>query len=44
MGEVDQTKPNRTAAGPVRNRWVLAFNLLMIVVFVTVVLGMLFPS
>jgi hypothetical protein len=44
MSEGDQTKPDRTTAGPVRSRWVLAFNLLMIVVFVTVVLGMLFPA
>jgi hypothetical protein len=44
MGEGDQTKTDRTAAGPVRSRWVLAFNLVMIVVFVAVVLGMIFPS
>jgi hypothetical protein len=44
MSDGDQTKPDRATAGPVRSRWVLAFNLLMIVVFVTVVLGMLFPS
>lgn len=44
MSEAKQTKPDHTARAPARSRWVLAFNLLMIVIFVTVVVGMLFPS